>query len=207
MKEDHHIDLDDVETELCRIRDLADKDEWPEVRERLASTRRHLDHLGVSSAYVLWLSAVAADKTEQLEDAVHFVTGARELDHFEPSYAQSERIIFEHLRASLNEHAAGGDARALRSYELLLAHGQADNNSHLSAARCHLTAGNLEAAAKIAEALTLLAPACPEAWRLKATLARRAGDEKCAVEMDALALVAGRTTIEMPARCGRRADA
>jgi hypothetical protein len=139
MKEDHHIDLDDVETELCRIRDLADKDEWPEVRERLASTRRHLDHLGVSSAYVLWFSAVAADKTEQMEDAVRFATDARELDHFDPNYVQSERIIFEHLRASLNERAAGGDARALRSYELLLAHGQADNSSHLSAARCHLS--------------------------------------------------------------------
>ena len=207
MTEDHHIDLNDIAKELERIRELADKDEWPEVRERLAQTRRHLDHLGVTSAYVLWLSAVAADKTEQLDDAAAFVTTARNVDSFDPNYIRSEGIIFEHIRGVLNERAAGGDARALLLYELLLAHGQADNTSHLSAARCHLTAGNLEAAGKIANALVLLSPACAEAWRLKATLARRSGDEALASEMDACAMTTGRPTIGPTAIGAERTDA
>ena len=70
MTEDQQIDLDDIQGQLDNIRASADKAEWPEVRERLAETRRHLDYLCVSSAYVLWLSAVAADMTENPEEAV-----------------------------------------------------------------------------------------------------------------------------------------
>jgi tetratricopeptide (TPR) repeat protein len=207
MTEDHHIDLNDIEKQLDRIRELADKDEWAEARELLVQTRRHLEHLGVTSAYVLWLSAVAADKTEQLEDAVGFITSARDFDHFDPNYIRSERIVFDNVRKAMNDQAADGDARALRLYEILLAHGEADNTSHLSAARCHLTAGNLEAAGKLANALVLLSPACAEAWRLKATLARRAGNEELAGEMDACAVASGRSTIGQPAQRAGRAQA
>lgn len=207
MTEGHHIDLNDIERELDRIRELAEKDAWPEARELLVKVRRHLEHLGVTSAYVLWLSAVAADKTEQREDAVGFVVSARELDPFDPSYVRSERVIFDNIRAALNEQAAHDDDRSLRLYELLLAHGQADNTSHLSAARCHLAAGNLEAASRIADALVLLSPACAEAWRLKATLARRSGNEVLAGELDATASITGRSTIGLPAQRAGRADA
>jgi len=92
MKGDHHIDLNDIERQLDRIRELADKDEWAEARQLPVQTRRHLEHLGITSAYVLWLAAVAADKTGQLEDAVGFATGARDFDHFDPNYVRSERI-------------------------------------------------------------------------------------------------------------------
>lgn len=207
MKQNRPIDVDTIEKELCKVRDLASKDAWPEVRQGLATARDYLDQLGESSAYVLWLSAVAADNIHELEEAVRFVTRARVLDRFEPSYAQSERIIFEHLRASLDERGEGGDAQALRSYELLLQHGQADNRSHLTAAYCYLAAGNVEVAARIADALTLLSPSCADAWRLQAVLARRAGNETRAAELDTLAIAAGRTTMEAPAAGGRKADA
>ena len=62
-------------------------------------------------------------------------------------------------------------------------------------------------ASQIASALALLSPACPEVWWLKAELARRAGDEELAIEMEARAAVIGRPGSEQPAYRGERACA
>lgn len=207
MTEDQQIDLDTIEGELDKIRASADKAEWPEVRERLVETRRHLDHLCIRSAYVLWLSAVAADMTENLEEAVAFVRQARAIDHFQTDFIRSEQVIFHHARSLLSDRAASGDVGGLRIYELLLLHGEADGSSHLAAARCHLAADNVDAASKLADALVLLFPGWPEAWRLKAEVARRARNETLAVEMDARALTAGRPAPARPAALGHRAEA
>ena len=207
MTEDQQIDLDDIQGQLDKIRASADKAEWPEVRERLAETRRHLDHLCVSSAYVLWLSAVAADMTENPEEAVAFVRQARTIDRFQTDFIRSEQVIFHHTRSLLNDRAASGDVGGLRIYELLLLHGEADSSSHLAAARCHLAADNVEAAGKLADALVLLSPGWSEAWRLKADVARRARNETLAVEMEARALTAARPAPAWPAQSGHRAEA
>lgn len=98
MTEEHRIEKKDNTKQIERIRELADRDEWPEASEVLALTRRHLTHPGISSADVQWLSAIAAEKTEQLEQAVAWATSARGMDPFDPNYVRSERVVFERVR-------------------------------------------------------------------------------------------------------------
>lgn len=147
--------------------------------------------LGLTSGALFWHAAVANDYAGNWEDAFEYVNRALELDPLAEPFHHSFSIIAGRIRTALNDATrAADDPSTPRLYDLLLRAGEADVGCHAAMARYAVATGDLARARAIADAVTLLHPAAPEAWKCKSEVAVAAGDaatvEACAIELAAL---------------------
>lgn len=171
-----------------RAQDLLDRGEHREARDAFTEVRARAGRLGLDSAYLAWGVAVTSDYLGELEVAFTTISESIAKDPLNPAAQRSFDIIAGHIREALAAPArAPDDPSTPRLYQLLLEAGEADVASHLAMARHLAHAGDGEAAMRIVEAVTLLAPASRDGWVQKAVLARAGGDEALARECEAQA--------------------
>jgi hypothetical protein len=152
--------------------------------------------LGLDSAYLVWGVAVTCDYLGELDVAFTAISESIAKDPLNPAAQHSFNIIASHIRDSLaNPSRASDDPSTPRLYRLLLEAGEADVASHLAMARHLAHAGDREAAQRIVDAVTLLAPASRDAWVQKAALARAGDDEVLARECEAQAVALAATIV------------
>lgn len=146
---------------------------------------------GIRSAHATWLLAIAHDYQGELEAAFEAITRAVALDPLEPAARNSWDVIVGRIAGALTADGRDTDDPSTpRLYRLLQRAGRIPLGAHLAMARYHEATGAAAEAARIVEATTLLHPAEPAAWRAKAALARRMGDEAAASEAEAMAAAA-----------------
>lgn len=195
----------DAVWETQRAARLLDEREWEKARDAFTALRGRVAKLGIDSAYVAWGLAVALDNLGELEMAFEAVGEAIALDPMNPAAHHSFDVVASRLRAALADPSRPpGDPSTPRIYALLQHAGEADVPSHLAMARHLAHAGEREAALRLLDAVTLLAPVSRDAWLQKAALARALGDEPLALQCDAqAAAVAGsRIPFAVPAPRG-----
>lgn len=146
------------------------------------------ERVGIRSAHVAWMLAVAHDYQGELEEALEGILKSLALDPLEPSIRNSRDIIVRRVTEALSAaEREAGDPSTPRLYQLLQRTGPVPLGAHLAMARHHLAAGSLPEARRLVEAATLLFPVEPAAWRAKAEVARCAGDEAAARDAEAQA--------------------
>ena len=171
-----------------RAQEHLDRGEHQEARDAFVEVRARACKLGLDSAYLAWGVAVASDYLKELDVAFTTIWESIAKDPLNPAAQHSFDIIAGHIREALADASrAPDDPSTPRLYHLLLEAGEADVACHLAMARHLAHAGDREAAARIVEAVTLLAPASRDAWLQKAALAQAAGDEALARECEAQA--------------------
>jgi hypothetical protein len=129
-------------------------------------------------------------------------------DPLNPAAQRSFDIIAGHIREALaNPERPADDPSTPRLYRLLLEAGEADVASHLAMARHLAHAGDREAAMRLVDAVTLLAPASRDAWVQKAGLAHSMGDEATARECEAQAAALETSHVPFGIPAGRMVSA
>ncbi|MBI5542426.1 MAG: tetratricopeptide repeat protein [Deltaproteobacteria bacterium] len=172
-------------SDLARVQEYIDKDEFEEAKELLERVRSWCSRHKIRSAHVSWLLAIVCDYLDDLPAAVGHVEDALEVDPVSPSFHRSFEIVTERIRRALcDEHRKPDDPETPRLYELLLRLGEADVPSHLAMARFHVRQGDSSAAFRVLDAVTVLSPGHRDAWLLKAVVARSLGEEELAREAD-----------------------
>ena len=138
-----------------------------EVCEKLLAARAELTRLGARSGWLQWQLAIGFDASGAPEKGLPEILMAIELDPLVPPFRHSHGVIVAHLREKLlaAEPAAQG---AL--YDVLLQAGEADEACHLAMAKTFAARGQEERARRVLQALTVLSPACVEAWVALAAL-------------------------------------
>jgi tetratricopeptide (TPR) repeat protein len=179
-----------------RAQDFLDRGNYREARDAFAEMRARARKLGFDSAYLAWGLAVATDYLGELEMAFTTIWESVAKDPLNPAAQRSFEIIADHIRSSLADASrAPDDPSTPRLYRLLLEAGEADVASHLAMARHLAHAGEHEAALRIVDAVTLLAPASRDAWLQKAAFARAAGEDSVADECEAQAATLATTSV------------
>ncbi len=157
------------------------------MREVLAEAER----AGICSSNAWWLLAVAHDNQGDLEPAFEAVLKAVALDPLEPNVRNSRDVIVRRIGEALaHPERADEDPSTPRLYRLAQRAGQVPLGAHLAMVRHHLASGAVAEARKLAEAVTIAFPVAPAAWRAKAKVARRLGDEEGARAAEAQAALA-----------------
>lgn len=182
--------------DLVQLRAAVDRAEevgreGPEQsRAALQEVKADCARLGIDSAWVNWRLACALDSLGEPDQALEFVERALLIDPLATPFTHSRGIILRSLRGKL---AAANAADAGRFYERLARAGEADDEAHLTMARHHAASGKNDAALRLLEALTVLSPACRDAWVELARVARLAGreDQARVAELEAMMLGEG----------------
>jgi hypothetical protein len=90
---------------IKQAENLCDEHLFARARLLLLGVHEELTALGVESAFVVWLLAVACDSIGMLEEAIQYIAQARALDLAFTRIVASEQIIVGHVLTLLN--AAG----------------------------------------------------------------------------------------------------
>jgi tetratricopeptide (TPR) repeat protein len=179
-----------------RAQEHLDRGEHREARDAFTEVRARACKLGLDSAYLSWGVAVTSDYLGELDVAFTTISESIAKDPLNPAAQRSFDIIAGHIRESLaNPSRSPDDPSTPRLYRLLLEAGEADVACHLAMARHLAHAGEPEAAMRVVDAVTLLAPASRDAWVQKAALARAAGDEALARECESQAAALATTSV------------
>lgn len=180
--------------DMQRAQELVNAGNHAEAKGIVENVAAGLAWAGVTSASVLWARAVVADYLGDGDSAFKFIMEASGMDPLDPAIARSFDIISEKLRRTLlaSDNDPTDEAVA-RIYGMLVEAGKADDLCHVAMARHLAAVGKDDEAAKLVEAVVLLAPACRDAWLMKATLATKLGRVEDAVmaEAEAAALDGG----------------
>lgn len=170
--------------ELRRGNDLYREDRAAAL-EVYRAVAAEATRLGLDSAYLCWVIAIALDEMGELEMAWKQIEKAMAADPLALPVRHSFEVIAGRVRAAL---AAPGrdaaDASTPRLYDLLVQAGEADLGAHLAMARYELATGRVADARERAVAVTKLYPASREAWKLLADVARAQGDEVTAASAE-----------------------
>lgn len=171
--------------DMERARNQVEREEYPDAAAALLKLRAELARQGMRSAHVSWSLAVVADCQGEHEQAFNYIREALELDPLSLPYGRSYDLIVENIRKTVgNETTAPTSPDTPRLYELLVRVNETDAACHLSMARWHFKAGAPQAAMRLLDALTTLAPASLPAWMLKAEVARAMGEFEIAKNAD-----------------------
>ncbi len=162
---------------LSRLNQLAEDGELDEARELLAEVRAEASRAGLRSPYLCWVEGRLAASAGEPELAFERHAAAVVLDPAHPSPASAYEEAAEVLRQALADGAGEATGAFIpRVYALLARHGETDLRAHLALARHQRATGDAPAAARLLDAVLLLAPASAEAWALRGELAAEAGD-------------------------------
>lgn len=189
--------LDEMRDELESARELLEGGKPEEARQKYEAVLEELEAEGLESAYVFyglaetWRYERAQDPERTLEGLERGFAACCEavrLDPIHPAHQEQFAGFGERLRQRLCAFAQlPDDAAAPRLYATLLRAGEADAACHVAMARYLAGHGRGEEARRILKATVMLEPACAEAWRLLAEVARGAGDGPCVAECEARA--------------------
>jgi tetratricopeptide (TPR) repeat protein len=183
--------IESLRRKIDSTEELLRQRKFTELRERLLEVRAELRAAGLSSAFVSWRLAIVHDDLGDLAAALAFVNEALHDDPVAEPFNDSKAIIINRIRDALcDEPHPPGEGSADDLYELLASESAADDACHLAMARVLVARGDVGRAVAILDALVLLSPACADAWTLKASLARSAGDDAAAVRYEAEAAAA-----------------
>ena len=90
-----------VHASIKRAEDLGEERLWGRAYQILVGVEAELSELGVESAFVAWLLAVACDTLGHLEEAIAHIAQARALDLAFNRIITSEKIIVGHVLSLL----------------------------------------------------------------------------------------------------------
>jgi hypothetical protein len=142
-----------------------------------------MTQLSLSSGWLKWALAVALDMTGESLAALDMSKAALAEDPLNQTHRASWGVIIAHLKDQLT-NAAGSDPAVPQLYARLQFEDECDVPCHLAWVRHLMGTGNREEAARLTEALTLLAPASVDVWRERARVARLQGKKAEAAEFE-----------------------
>jgi len=171
---------------FTEARDGFEKDGPERTLDRVEVLRRRAAALGIRSAHVSWMAATMLEMLGRHEQAYREILDAVREDPFCPSYQDKFTSLAWELRNALAApERAVDDPSTPRLYELLQATGESDVPCHLAMARHLAAAGRREEAARLLEAVLVVAPVSKDAWLERASLARDSGNEERATACQA----------------------
>ncbi|HJW74258.1 MAG TPA: hypothetical protein VJ787_01125 [Thermoleophilia bacterium] len=180
--------------DMNKVHEHGERREYAEAKKLALKVSGGLSWAGVQSGHVTWVLAVLSDYLGEEEEAFKFISEAMRMDPLEPSIQKSFDIITDRIRRMLIDPERDlADDSTPRLHGMLVAAGKADELVHIAMA-CHLEAvGRDNEAMKLLDAVLLLAPACRDAWVVKAMMAKKLGliDEAMAAEVEASACDSG----------------
>jgi len=88
---------DHIHKAIGKAEYLGDERLWSRAYEILLGVNSELSELGIESAFVVWLLAVACDTIGKLEEAISYIAQARALDLAFNRVIASEKIIVGHV--------------------------------------------------------------------------------------------------------------
>lgn len=183
------IELQAIQELISRAEAAFDRGNHAEAREQLLSARALAAEAGLSSGFLVWRLCVVSDLLNDWRTAMKLAKEAILLDPLALPFRRSLRIVLDKLRQQLLDVAARANAADELEplYEALILEGAADDKVHVALAGHLLRKGDAAGALRLTNAVTLLSPACSEAWRVKAQACRALGDEPAAREAEARA--------------------
>jgi tetratricopeptide (TPR) repeat protein len=161
----------------------ADRREMAEARDLLLQARADCERAGVESGFLAWRLCVVFDLLKEHEVAFKYAQEALRQDPLAPPFRNSFNIVARTMRKAILE-AQGQPDWVPRFYDLLVHAGEASDAVHVAMGRWLHVQGQHERALKLVNAVTLLSPACGDAWSLRAVICRALGDEQAAREAD-----------------------
>lgn len=157
--------------------DLLSRQQYAEAKKCLIDVRGRADALGIRSVSLLCNLAEANAELGEIEAAFRFVSEAAALDPLDPAVQTAFNKVCNGLRALLTERETNAAAEATaRIYATLSKAGETDVPCHLAMARHLHVTGHTPEALKLLKAVSLVAPASLDTWKLMAEFARALGD-------------------------------
>jgi tetratricopeptide (TPR) repeat protein len=178
-------DLLDV---AVRASDESQRDDFARSLRSYRELIERLRAMNLSSGWATWGVAVSLDQLGDHAMAFDTIQEALRQDPLSPNCVRSFDVITERIREAVKK-AAPADPSIAKLYGLLQRAGEADVPSHLAMVRHLCATGDLEQAATLAEAVTVLAPVSRDAWRVRAEVARLRRDDAAAASFEAEAKV------------------
>lgn len=158
----------------------------------LDDVHKRFQVLGIRSAFLSWLRAIAADRSGRLLEALDLVEEAMCLDPGALQISNSRRVILNRIReAIVGEDCDIKDPELPKLWEVLARAGVADEEIHLVMARHKLATGDNPGALWMAKAIRTLYPGSAAAWELTAEVATAMGDAATAATAIAEAAALG----------------
>ena len=166
-----------------------DQQELVKARELFLQARAECERAGIESGYLAWRLCVVFDLLKEHQLAFKHAEEALRQDPLAPPFRKSFDIVARTMSRAIEE-AQGQPDWVPRFYDLLVRAGEGTDGVHLAMARWLHGRGESKRALKLLEAVTVLSPACADAWSLRAVLCRSLGDEQGArdAEVEAAAL-------------------
>ena len=161
----------------------ADHQELAQARDLLLRARAGCERANIDSGFLCWRLCVVFDLLKEHEVAFKYAQEALAQDPFAPPFRHSFDVVARTMRKAILD-AEGQPDRVPRFYGLLVRAGEGDDAVHLAMARWLHAQRQHERALNLANAVTLLSPACADAWSLRAAICRTLGDEEGAREAE-----------------------
>ena len=176
--------LEGILEQVERADNLAERQQFDEVRELLLAAQADCARAGVDSAFLAWRLCVVFDQLKEHELAFKYAQDALRMDPLAPPFRNSFGVIVGTMRKAILAAQPGAADFVPRFYELLVRAGEGNDAVHVAMAR-HLQAqGQNERALKLVNAVTVLSPGFRDAWLARAAICRSLGDDQAAREAD-----------------------
>lgn len=182
---------DDLIAQLRRASELAQEGNNEQALEVARGVEAACVALKIESSHVAWALAVLEDTSGNLGAALEHILKAVRIDPVCVIFESSLNIIVKRVRKKLVE-GAWDEGSDLPLYMALADSGLANDACRIAYAEFLHGKGQHAESLQVAQAVALLNPALPDAWRIVGAAARALGDEALAEE------AAGRC---MSARC------
>ena len=137
--------------------------------------------LKTESSHVYWCISILNDNTNNLNAALDYILKAVHLDPLCLPFETSLCIIVRRVRKKLVE-SAWDENTDLPLYNALAMNGLADDSCRVAYAQFLHGKGQYVEALRVSEAVALLNPSLPDAWRIVGAAARALGNEGLAQE-------------------------
>lgn len=180
--------MGDVMQLASRASDELQQDQHQQSLRSFRQLTGRLERMNLTSAWATWGTAVSLDHLGELVMAFEMIQMSLRLDPLSPTTLRSFEVMTQRLRDAVLK-ADPADASVPKLYALLQASDEADVPTHLAMVRHLMTAGQLDRAASLAQAVTVLAPSSRDAWQARANVARLQKDEAAAAGFEAEALM------------------
>lgn len=164
-------ELKKLKADVREAKQLAENGQLAAARERFVGLRTRAEELGVGAGYLIWFQAELAAQLGDPMTALDLLAEASAVDPLNPSTQGSFNSVCARLRSELAD-----PEKTAAVYKKLAWAGETDLSCHLAMVRFLMAASKGAEALKLIEAVTLLAPASVEAWRLRLSLAAELGD-------------------------------
>lgn len=171
---------DDLLAQLRKASELAQSGQAEQALEAVRAVAAACAAAGVESPHVLWALAVTSDYAGNLRGALAAILKCLSLDPLMPPAEQSLWVIVNRCRKRLTD--AHWDEEAARLYGDLADQGYSDDPCRVAYAAYLHEQGKHQEALRVAEAVALLNPRLPEAWRIVGAAAHALGNKDLAQE-------------------------